>query len=190
MLSFLEGEVESASGPLVLNCLGIGFEVNMPERDLSGLKAGSRARVYVSLHISPDGPRLYGFSAPGEKEVFSLLLKVPGIGPKAALSILSNIEMPDLASAVRNRDASLLLKVPGIGPKAASRLISSLEGADLPLLGESSALADDGVVEALEGLGWKGPQALSAYRSAKEALSGADSSRLLKACLQILDRHA
>ena len=189
MLSFLEGEVESTSGTLILNCLGIGFEVNMPKRDLTYLQEGSRARVQVCLHLSPEGPRLYGFYEAKEKEVFALLLKVPGIGPKAALSILSNIEMPDLASAVKNRDTSLLLKVPGIGPKAASRLISSLEDADFGLLG-AGPVASDGVVEALENLGWKGPQALSAYHSAKAALPGADSSRLLKACLQILDRHA
>ena len=186
----MEGEVESAAGPLVLNCLGIGFEISMPERDLSRFKAGAKGRVEVALHISPEGPRLYGFCSPKEKEVFSLLLKVPGIGPKAALSILSNIEMQDLAAAVKNRDSSLLLKVPGIGPKAASRLISSLEDSYLGLMEEAGAAAPDGVVEALENLGWKGPQALAAYRSAKEALPSADSSRLLKACLQLLDRHA
>ena len=190
MLSFLEGEVVSSSGPLVLSCFGIGFEINMPERDLSALQVGSRERVQVLLHVSPDGPKLYGFASQGEKAVFALLLKVPGIGPKAALSILSNIRVRDLASAVKNRDSSLLLKVPGIGPKAASRLISSLEDADLGPAEGSAPLADDGVVEALENLGWKGPQALAAYRSAKAALPNADTSRLLKACLQILDRHA
>ena len=155
MLSFLEGEVVSSSGPLVLSCFGIGFEINMPERDLSALRVGSRERVQVLLHVSPDGPKLYGFASQGEKAVFALLLKVPGIGPKAA-----------------------------------SRLISSLEDADLGPAEGGAPLADDGVVEALENLGWKGPQALAAYRSAKAAFPNADSSRLLKACLQILDRHA
>ena len=191
MLSFLEGQVVSTTNFLVLECFGMGFEISMPERDMETLEAGERKKIEVCLRISQDGPKLYGFLNAGEKEVFSVLLKVPGIGPKAALSILSNMEMSTLARAVKERDTSPLLKVPGIGPKAASRLISSLEEADLSFIeegGENSA--QDGVVEALESLGWKSFQAQEAYRSAKAALHSADSSRLLKACLQILDRHA
>ncbi|MBQ5780082.1 MAG: Holliday junction branch migration protein RuvA [Aeriscardovia sp.] len=189
MLSFLEGQVVSTSDFLVLECLGIGFEISMPEKDMEELEIGEKKRIEVSLRLSQEGPKLYGFLSSAEKEVFSLLLKVPGIGPKAALSILSNMEMSNLAEAVKNRDSSLLLKVPGIGPKAASRLISSLQDADLGFLGEEGS-KDDGVLEALQSLGWKNFQAQAAYRSAKEALPSADSSTLLKACLQILDRHA
>ncbi|MBQ1804104.1 MAG: Holliday junction branch migration protein RuvA [Bifidobacteriaceae bacterium] len=189
MLSFLEGQIISISDFLVLECFGIGFEIAMPERDMEKLEVGEKKRIEVSLRISPEGPRLYGFLNAAEKQIFSVLLKVPGIGPKAALSILSNMGMASLAKAVKNKDSSPLLKVPGIGPKAASRLISSLQEADLGFVGEEGA-ESDGVVEALESLGWKSFQAQSAYRSAKEELPLADSSALLKACLQILDRHA
>ena len=154
MLSFLEGQVVSTSDFLVLECFGIGFEISMPERDMEELEIGEKKRIEVSLRLSQEGPKLYGFLSSAEKEVFSLLLKVPGIGPKAA-----------------------------------SRLISSLQDADLGFLGEEGS-KDDGVLEALESLGWKNFQAQAAYRSAKEALPSADSSTLLKACLQILDRHA
>ena len=154
MLSFLEGQVVSTSDFLVLECFGIGFEISMPERDMEELEIGEKKRIEVSLRLSQEGPKLYGFLSSAEKEVFSLLLKVPGIGPKAA-----------------------------------SRLISSLQDADLGFLGEEGS-KDDGVLEALQALGWKNFQAQAAYRSAKEALPSADSSTLLKACLQILDRHA
>ena len=154
MLSFLEGQVVSTSDFLVLECFGIGFEISMPERDMEELEIGEKKRIEVSLRLSQEGPKLYGFLSSAEKEVFSLLLKVPGIGPKAA-----------------------------------SRLISSLQDADLGFLGEEGS-KDDGVLEALQSLGWKNFQAQAAYRSAKEALPSADSSTLLKACLQILDRHA
>ena len=154
MLSFLEGQVVSTSDFLVLECLGIGFEISMPERDMEELEIGEKKRIEVSLRLSQEGPKLYGFLSSAEKEVFSLLLKVPGIGPKAA-----------------------------------SRLISSLQDADLGFLGEEGS-KDDGVLEALQSLGWKNFQAQAAYRSAKEAFPSADSSTLLKACLQILDRHA
>ena len=189
MLSFLEGEVVSAPDPVILYCSGMGFEISMPQQDGQKLEIGEKRRIEVYLRLSPDGPRLYGFLNAGEKEAFCLFLnKVPGIGPKAALSLLSNIEMATLAEAVRSKDPSLLLKVPGIGPKAASRLISSLEEGDLlGIAGEEAPR--DGVVEALESLGWKGFQAEAAYRSAKAALPAADNSSLLKACLQILDRH-
>ena len=126
----------------------------MPERDMEELEIGEKKRIEVSLRLSQEGPKLYGFLSSAEKEVFSLLLKVPGIGPKAA-----------------------------------SRLISSLQDADLGFLGGEGS-KDDGVLEALQSLGWKNFQAQAAYRSAKEALPSADSSTLLKACLQILDRHA
>ena len=154
MLSFLEGQVVSTSDFLVLECFGIGFEISMPEKDMEELEIGEKKRIEVSLRLSQEGPKLYGFLSSAEKEVFSLLLKVPGIGPKAA-----------------------------------SRLISSLQDADLGFLGEEGS-KDDGVLEALQSLGWKNFQAQAAYRSAKEALPSADSSTLLKACLQILDRHA
>ena len=154
MLSFLEGQVVSTSDFLVLECFGIGFEISMPERDMEELEIGEKKRIEVSLRFSQEGPKLYGFLSSAEKEVFSLLLKVPGIGPKAA-----------------------------------SRLISSLQDADLGFLGEEGS-KDDGVLEALQSLGWKNFQAQAAYRSAKEAFPSADSSTLLKACLQILDRHA
>ena len=154
MLSFLEGQVVSTSDFLVLECFGIGFEISMPERDMEELEIGEKKRIEVSLRLSQEGPKLYGFLSSAEKEVFSLLLKVPGIGPKAA-----------------------------------SRLISSLQDADLGFLGEEGS-KDDGVLEALQSLGWKNFQAQAAYRSAKEAFPSADSSTLLKACLQILDRHA
>ena len=154
MLSFLEGQVVSTSDFLVLECFGIGFEISMPERDMEKLEIGEKKRIEVSLRISQEGPRLYGFLSSAEKEIFSVLLKVPGIGPKAA-----------------------------------SRLISSLQDADLGFLGEEGS-KDDGVLEALQSLGWKSFQARAAYRSAKEALPSADNSTLLKACLKILDRHA
>ena len=154
MLSFLEGQVVSTSDFLVLECFGIGFEISMPERDMEELEIGEKKRIEVCLRLSQEGPKLYGFLSSAEKEVFSLLLKVPGIGPKAA-----------------------------------SRLISSLQDADLGFLGEEGS-RDDGVLEALQSLGWKNFQAQAAYRSAKEAFPSADSSTLLKACLQILDRHA
>ena len=190
MLSFLEGQVVSATNFLVLECFGIGFEINMPKREMEGMEIGKKERVEVCLRISPEGPKLYGFLNAGEKEFFSSLLKVPGIGPKAALSILSNMEMSDLATAVKDKDPSSLLKVPGIGPKAASRLVSTLEEADLSFLKDGGNSDKDGVMEALESLGWKRLQVQEAYRSAKSALPSADSSRLLKACLQILDKHA
>lgn len=154
MLSFLEGQVVSTSDFLVLECFGIGFEISMPERDMEKLEIGEKKKIEVSLRISQEGPRLYGFLSSAEKEIFSVLLKVPGIGPKAA-----------------------------------SRLISSLQDADLGFLGEEGS-KDDGVLEALQSLGWKNFQARAAYRSAKEALPSADNSTLLKACLKILDRHA
>ena len=154
MLSFLEGQVVSTSDFLVLECFGVGFEISMPERDMEKLEIGEKKKIEVSLRISQEGPRLYGFLSSAEKEIFSVLLKVPGIGPKAA-----------------------------------SRLISSLQDADLGFLGEEGS-KEDGVLEALQSLGWKNFQAQAAYRSAKEALPSADSSTLLKACLKILDRHA
>lgn len=154
MLSFLEGQVVSTSDFLVLECFGIGFEISMPQRDMEELEIGEKKRIEICLRLSQEGPKLYGFLSSAEKEVFSLLLKVPGIGPKAA-----------------------------------SRLISSLQDANLSFLGEEGS-KDDGVLEALQSLGWKNFQAQSAYRSAKEAFPSADSSTLLKACLQILDRHA
>ncbi|MCX6062407.1 MAG: Holliday junction branch migration protein RuvA, partial [Campylobacterales bacterium] len=95
-------------------------------------------RLYISHVIREDAQQLYGFSQKGEKTLFEGMLKINGIGPKAALAICSTFTPEQFAGIISSKDVNALKKVPGIGPKSAARIMVELAGFDAILLqGES-----------------------------------------------------
>lgn len=128
MLYHLEGTVaEFGQNLVVLDCGGIGFALNATVNTLSQLKAGERARLYVAESIGENNFDLYGFFEKSEKSCFEMLISVSGIGPKAALSILSYNSPSALALAIMNNDIKALTVAPGIGKKIAQRVILELK---------------------------------------------------------------
>ena len=99
----------------VIDCGGVGYLLNVSLNTLSCLKVGERARLYVSESIREDSFELYGFFGKSEKKCFDMLVGVSGVGPKAALSILSSSTPEALAMAVINGDERALTVAPGIG---------------------------------------------------------------------------
>ncbi len=112
----------------VIDCGGVGYLLNVSLNTLSCLKVGERARLYVSESIREDSFELYGFFGKSEKKCFDMLVGVSGVGPKAALSILSSSTPEALAMAVINGDERALTVAPGIGKKIAQRVILELKG--------------------------------------------------------------
>ena len=139
MFYHIEGTVaELAPNLAVLDCGGLGFALNVTTNTLSRLKPGERAKLFVSESIGETNFDLFGFCDKSEKRCFEMLIGVSGIGPKAALSILSYNSPESLALAVLNDDTKALTVAPGIGKKIAQRVILELKDKIGKELGEQS----------------------------------------------------
>ena len=128
MFYHLEGTVaEFGQNLVVLDCNGIGFALNATVNTISQLRAGERAKLYVAEAIGENNFDLFGFADKSEKRSFEMLVSVSGIGPKAALSILSYNTPAGLALSIMNDDVKALTVAPGIGKKIAKRVILELK---------------------------------------------------------------
>ncbi len=128
MFYHLEGIVsEFSQNLIVLDCRGIGFALNATVNTISQLKAGEKAKLYIAESIGESNFDLYGFADKSEKSCFEMLISVSGIGPKAALSILSYNTPAGLALAIMNNDIKALIVAPGIGKKIAQRVVLELK---------------------------------------------------------------
>ena len=128
MFYHIDGTVrEMEPGLTVIDCGGIGFALNVTANTLAGLKLGERAKLYVSESIGENNFDLFGFLDKSERRFFELLISVSGIGPKAAMSILSHTTPEGLALAIISGNEKALTVAPGIGKKIAQRVILELK---------------------------------------------------------------
>jgi len=124
----LEGTVaEIEPNLVVLDCAGVGFALNTTANTISYLSRGAVCKLYISESVREDAFELYGFYSKNEKRFFEMLTSVSGIGPKAALSILSANTPDGLALAVSSGNEKALTVAPGIGKKIAQRVILELK---------------------------------------------------------------
>ena len=111
----------------VVECGGIGFLVNVSVNTIASLKLGSKQKLYITEAIGENNFDLYGFAGKTEKRCFDMLISVSGVGPKAALSVLSSNTPETLTTAIINNDEKYLCMAPGIGKKTAQRIILELK---------------------------------------------------------------
>ena len=141
MLYYLIGTVsEIGQNSIILEVGGIGFQVNTSLQTISDVKIGSQVKLYISESIGENNYDLYGFSEQREKRFFELLVSISGVGPKAAISVLSVMNTDELVHAVMTDDIKALTAAPGIGKKIAQRILLELRdklGAELPNLASS-----------------------------------------------------
>jgi Holliday junction DNA helicase RuvA len=125
VIGSLRGHLGSKLAPwIVLECAGIGYEVETPMSTFLELPAvGSEIFLHTHLLVRDDAHALYGFSTEEEKVLFRLLLKVNGVGAKMALAILSGMSVSDFERCVRYEDSAMLVRIPGVGKKTSERLI-------------------------------------------------------------------
>lgn len=207
MIGMLTGRVESVESDIALiDVSGVGYEVRMSSTDLGRLHAGQETRVYTYMNISQDAVSLHGFLDRDAKTTFLQLIKVSGIGPKVAQSLLSTLTPIQLARAIADNDATALAKAPGLGKKGAQKIILELKGSiDLNTMEAENASAassnratmDNGseqVVEGLMSLGWHQQDAQQAVAEAiadndiATPLSDDDVPRVLRFALTLMDR--
>ena len=164
MLYHIDGKVSELEPALaVLDCGGIGFALNVTSNTLAGLHLGERAKLYVSESIGETNYDLFGFLDKSERRFFEMLISVSGIGPKAAMSILSCNTPEGLALAIISGNEKALTVAPGIGKKIAQRVILELKDkvskemkSDAAVMPSFTAVAaqggDSAVNDALAGL--------------------------------------
>lgn len=148
--------VDKAHANVVIDVGGIGYIVAVTPRTLSDLPGlGEEAVVHTHLHVREDQLGLYGFNSAADKDLFSLLLGVSGVGPKVALAILATMTYEQLSIAVSSDDIPALIAIPGIGKRSAQKLLLDLKPR-LDIMDDTATatgpLAE--VREALEGLGY------------------------------------
>lgn len=199
MIAFLKGSVEEINEKsIVLDVNGVGYEVYVPSgNDFNRLNVGEMMKVYTYLQISENAVGLYGFFSKDELEMFKMLITVNGIGPKAAIAMLSSMTVNELRLAVLSEDDKTIAKTPGVGAKTAKKLILELKDKihiedALEEFAEPSSrsenITNDAVneaVQALTALGYSGSDALKAVKLAKIS-AGASTEEILKAALKQL----
>ena len=128
MFYYVSGTVtEIEAGLAVIDCGGVGYACKTTNNTLASLKKGQRGKLYTYLNVGEGIFELYGFATQNELNSFKLLISVSGVGPRAALAILSAITPQQLALAVVTDDAKALTAAPGIGKKIAQRIILELK---------------------------------------------------------------
>lgn len=194
MFHHIEGIVSEIGQNLaVIDCGGIGFALNTTLNTLSTIRTGERCKLYVSEAVKEDAFDLYGFATKSERRFFEMLTSVSGIGPKAALSILSSNTPEGLALAVMNNNEKALTVAPGIGKKIAQRVILELKDKigqetgsveiSMPVVmpaGESAAVND--AVTALGVLGYSSSEIAPLLK--KLDLSAMTTEQIIKAVLK------
>lgn len=129
MFEFIQGKVEFVGTEyIVLENQGIGYQLATPNPYAFSKMIGQQVKVYTYFYIRQDAIAMYGFRSREEKTLFTKLLSVSGIGPKAALAILASGEPKQIVSAIENENEALLKKFPGIGKKTARQMILDLKG--------------------------------------------------------------
>lgn len=184
MIGRLTGILAEKQPPqILLDVGGVGYEIDVPMSSFYNLPAvGERVSLVTHFVVREDAQQLFGFLTLKERAVFRELIRIAGVGPKMALSVLSGMNADELAQCVALQDAARLTRVPGIGKKTAERLLLELKGklADaLPTAGGTTAaggIAAD-ALNALLALGYAEKEALPAMKRLPEGLSLEESIR-------------
>ncbi len=128
MFYHLNGTVTDMEPNLaVIECGGVGFAVNTTAYTIGQLRRGERAKLYICEQVREDAFELFGFATPGEKRCFEMLVSVSGVGPKAAVSILSSGTPERVCMAIVSGDERALTAAPGVGKRLAQRIILELK---------------------------------------------------------------
>ena len=128
MIASLTGNLASiGKSEIILEVNGVGYLLNVSSKLVSSLgEIGSKLSVFTDLQIKDDKILMYGFATSNEQSFFRLLLSVQGIGPKAALSILSALTINELILAITSGDKAMISRAEGVGPKVAARVTAEL----------------------------------------------------------------
>ena len=187
LYSYVQGRVaEKGAGVLVIDCGGVGYQLAVTPQTLAACgQVGDVFRAHTRLIVKEDAWELYGFATKEERDMFSRLTQVTGIGPKTAIALLSVMAVGELSLAIVTGDAKSIARAPGIGPKTAQRLVLELKdrvtqedlvgagsAGSVTMLGETPAIQD--AIAALIALGYNASEAATAVAAVKEQAGEVD----------------
>ncbi len=179
--------IDKNLGNLIVDVSGVGYEVLMPLSDAEELNQGEQVMIYTYHHIREQSQELFGFTSLAAKQLFKLLITVQGVGPKAALAILSLAKFETVRSSLARGDAKYIQQASGVGKKTAERIIVDLsDKVGIPTEMSAEAVqtelnTNDEAVEALEALGFSTTEAI---KSLAEIDSNLSTEQRIKLALQ------
>ena len=191
MYYYIKGKIsEILPSMVVIEACGVGYAVNTSYMSASSVKKGSEATFYTYLHVREDNMELFGFASQSELSCFKQLLNVSGVGPSAALAILSTVTPEKLSACIASGDETTLCTAPKIGKKLAQRIILELrdkltlsDGSELVTNAPQGASTEDAVA-ALVSLGYQRSAAVSALSAVNKP--GLSTDELIRAALKKL----
>lgn len=188
MIASLRGTAVSIdSSQVVLEVSGVGYAVQVSGRVANSLQLNDDVFMHTAMIVREDSMTLYGFLLPAELQAFNMLCSVTGVGPKSALSILSELTVDEVANAVTTENDSVFKSVSGVGPKTAKLICVTLAGK----FGKSTSNSptgrtNDEILAALVSLGWNERNAREAVSIALKQSPSATNNELLKISLAFL----
>lgn len=200
MIGFLRGKVIERKPPLiVLDVNGVGYELEAPMPTFYALQGSDEAKLYTHFVVREDAQLLYAFSDELQRDLFRLVIKINGVGPKVALAILSTYNVGEFVTIVRHDDVGALTKVPGVGKKTAEVILIGIRDRIEKLgIGDSSdsAMIENYATEqdyskdaigALVALGYKANDATKAVNAVKDSCENRED--MIRSALQILAKR-
>ncbi|WP_284335921.1 Holliday junction branch migration protein RuvA [Comamonas sp. NoAH] len=185
MIGKLTGTLLEKNPPEVLvDCHGVGYEVQVPMSTFYNLPSlGEKIGLLTHFIVREDAQLLYGFATAQERQTFRALIKITGVGPRMALSLLSGLSIDELAQAVALQEVGRLVKVPGIGKKTAERLLLELKGklGDAVVSGAATQVKSDAqsdILQALLALGYNDKEAAVGLKALPADVEVSDGIKL------------
>ncbi len=178
MFNSISGEVTFKDPDrLCVMTAGVEWELFITHKGSDRFPAvGQPVRVYTHLVHREDSMKLYGFYDPAERALFLDLMKVEGVGPRAALKILSGIDREEFSRALEGEDVDALSAVPGVGRKTSQKIILALKGKLTPAAGAALRNMELDIATALVGMGFDRRTAKEAAATAQKSLTGSDKA--------------
>jgi len=183
MIGRIAGLLAEKNPPeLLVDCNGVGYEVLVPMSTFYNLPGlGDKVSLLTHFVVREDAQILYGFGTASERAAFRQLIKISGVGPRTALSVLSGMSVDELAQAVTSQEAGRIIKVPGIGKKTAERLLLELKGKLGADMGITLSVADDAqsdILQALVALGYSDRDAALALKALPKDIGVSDGIKM------------
>ena len=204
MIAWLRGACQSVSADqVVVDVSGVGYLVQVSLRDAATWQIGETIELLVHTVVREDAIALFGFASAAARDLFISLVSVPGVGPKGALALLSELTPRDIALAIHNHETKQLVRAKGIGKRTAEVIVVRLRERLPPelLAGESADPVGGGglaatisdaqrdAVSALVNLGYRAAMASEAIDAALSAGASDDLSSLVRSALALLRRR-
>jgi Holliday junction DNA helicase RuvA len=196
MISRLKGNLLASAPVCVVDVGGVGFELQITERDRGALgRAAGEVSFFTYMHVREDKIALFGFLSADDRDFFTRLIDVSGIGPRIALGIMSEQSAENIVRAIRAGDHAFLCRLPGLGKKTAERLVMELKdklddvAVETVATGPASALRDEAILaltslgmtrmaaqQLLDKIDWTDSDMMSVEAVVKEALGHTSAS--------------